>query len=57
MLWLFLTEGLEQQDNETTNWCSGIIPTRNKILHKGLRDISPSETEHRIVNIEKLIIY
>lgn len=52
-----LTEGLEQPDREVTGWCSGAIRTRNKILHEGLRDISPSETEHRIENIEKMIDY
>lgn len=52
-----LTEGLEQPNEEAMSWCSGAIKTRNKILHKGLRDVSPSETEQRIMNIEKMIDY
>lgn len=52
-----LTEGLEQLDVNVMGWCSGAIRTRNKILHEGLRDVSPTETEQRIKNIEKMINY
>ena len=52
-----LTEGLTQPDEEVIEWCSGAITTRNKILHKGVREVSPSETEYRIKNIEKMINY
>lgn len=52
-----LTEGLEQPDEDVIQWCTGAITTRNHILHRGLRNISPSETEKRIQNIEKMIDY
>jgi hypothetical protein len=52
-----LTEGREQSDEEEIGWCSGAITTRNKILHEGLRVLSPSETESRIENIERMIAY
>ncbi len=52
-----LTEGLEQPDDKVIGWCTGAIRTRNNILHKGFTDPSPSETESRIENIEKMIAY
>lgn len=52
-----LTEGLEQLDSRIVGSCSGAIRTRNKILHKGLRDIPAKETEKRVKNIEKMINY
>lgn len=52
-----LTEGREQPNDEVIGLCSGAIRTRNKILHEGLRDLSPSNTESRIKNIEEMIAY
>jgi len=52
-----LTVGLEQPDEEVISKCLGAITVRNKIMHIGLSDIPPSETEDRIINIEKMINY
>lgn len=52
-----LTEGLEQIDGDTLELCKGAITTRNNILHEGLMDVSPTETERRILSIEKMILY
>ena len=52
-----LTNGFEQPDEKLVKWCSRGILIRNKILHEGLRDIDPSETEQIIQNVEKMIVY
>lgn len=52
-----LTKAMEQIDKETVQTCIGAIITRNKILHEGLQEISPNETEERIILIEKMITY
>jgi hypothetical protein len=52
-----LTEGFEQIDEGVTRKCRGAIKIRNKILHKGLRDISSTDTEERIVAVEQMITY
>jgi hypothetical protein len=52
-----LTDGLEQIDENTLLTCKGAITTRNKILHEGLRDIAATETEERVVSIEKMVDY
>jgi hypothetical protein len=52
-----LTEGLPQIDDEVINKCKGAITTRNKILHEGFRDVPSTETEERIIKIEKMLSY
>ena len=52
-----LTEGLEQIDEEIIDMCKGAITTRNKILHEGLRDMYSTDTEKRIIDIEKMLNY
>lgn len=52
-----LTGGLEQIDEETIRKCRGIIKIRNKILHEGLRDIGSTDTEERLVAVERMIAY
>jgi hypothetical protein len=52
-----LTEGLEQIDEVTLSKCKGAITTRNKILHEGLRDIAATETEERVISVEKMVDY
>ena len=52
-----LTNGFEQPDEKVVRWCSSGILIRNKILHEGLRDITPSETEQIIQSVEKMIVY
>jgi len=52
-----LTKDLEQIDVETIRKCKGAIKIRNKILHKGLREVSSTDTEKRIIAIEKMIAY
>lgn len=52
-----LTEGLQQIDAETLRACKGAIKIRNKVLHKGLRKVSSTDTERRVIQIEKMISY
>jgi len=52
-----LTKGLEQIDEDITRKCKGAIKIRNKILHEGLRDISSTDTEERILAVEQMIAY
>jgi len=52
-----LTQGLEQVDNETLKKCVGAIKIRNKILHEGLKDVSPKDTEEQIIAIEEMTRY
>jgi hypothetical protein len=52
-----LAKGMEQIDNETVQKCTGAITIRNNILHKGLKEITPSDAEERIISIEKMITY
>lgn len=52
-----LAEGLEQPATETLRMCKGTIKIRNKILHEGLRDVSSTNTEKRIIAVEKMIEY
>jgi len=50
-----LTKDLEQIDAETIRNCKGAIKIRNKILHEGLIKISSTDTEKRIIAIEKMV--
>ena len=52
-----LTKGLEQIDDDTLGKCRGAIKIRNKILHKGFRKVTSTDTEERIIAIEKMIAY
>jgi len=52
-----LTKDLEQIDDETIFVCKGAITCRNKILHKGLREVYSTDTETRIIKIEKMTDY
>lgn len=52
-----LTQGLEQIDGETLKKCKGAIKIRNKVLHEGFRNVSSTDTEERIIAIEKMIAY
>ncbi len=52
-----LTKGLAQLDDDTLGCCKGAITTRNDIVHRGLIEVPPKETEIRIVCIEKMISY
>lgn len=52
-----LTENLEQPDETIVEECRLGIRVRNKILHEGLREVSSTETENRIVTIEKMVDY
>ena len=52
-----LTNGLKQIDSDTINNCKGAITVRNNILHKGLRDVYSTDTEKRIIAIQKMIDY
>jgi len=52
-----LTKGLEQIEVEIIRTCKGAIKIRNKILHEGLREVSSTDTEKRIIAIEKMIAY
>jgi hypothetical protein len=54
---VMLTEELEQVDEETLSCCKGAITTRNDILHKGLMEVPSTDTEKRILGIEKMISY
>lgn len=52
-----LTKDLEQIDDATLRECNGAIKIRNKILHEGLLDVASTDTEKRILAIEKMIDY
>ena len=52
-----LTEGLEEIDVETLRICRGAIKIRNRVLHEGLREVTSTDTEERIIQIEKMIEY
>ncbi|MFQ5822211.1 MAG: hypothetical protein ACE5I5_19700 [Candidatus Heimdallarchaeota archaeon] len=52
-----LTQGMETIDKETITPCRGAIKIRNNILHKGLMSVSSTDTESRIIAIEKMISY
>jgi len=52
-----LTKDLEQIDDTVVSKCKGAIKIRNKILHEGLRGVSSTDTEKRIIAIEKMIAY
>lgn len=51
------TKDLEQIDDKIVSKCKGAITTRNSILHKGLLEVSSTETEERIIAIEEMIAY
>jgi hypothetical protein len=57
MVLKMLTKGLEQIDDSTLRECRGAIKIRNKILHEGFQDVASTDTEKRIVAIEKMIDY
>jgi hypothetical protein len=50
-----LTKGLKQIDDDTIGKCKGAIKIRNRILHEGFREITSTDTEERIIAIEKMI--
>lgn len=52
-----LTKDLEQIDAETIRECKGAIKIRNKILHEGLTKVGSTDTERRIISIEKMVSY
>lgn len=52
-----LTAGLEPPDEQLLSACKGAITTRNGILHRGLMQVPPSETETRILQIESFLAY
>lgn len=52
-----LAKGIEQIDDETVQECTGAITIRNHILHEGLREVTPNDTEEKIISIEKMIAY
>ena len=52
-----LAKGLEQIDKDTLGKCKGAIKIRNKILHEGFRKVTSTDTEERIIAIEKMIAY
>jgi len=52
-----LTEGQKQIDDDTIGKCKGAIKIRNRILHEGFRDVTSTDTEERIIAIEKMIEY
>jgi hypothetical protein len=52
-----LTKGLKQIDDDTIGKCKGAIKIRNRILHEGFREITSTDTEERIIAIEKMIEY
>jgi len=51
------TKNLEQIDDKIASKCKGAITIRNKILHEGLREVTSTETEERIIAIEEMIAY
>lgn len=52
-----LTKGLEQIDKDTLGKCKGAIKIRNKILHEGFRKVTSTDTEERIIAMERMIAY
>jgi hypothetical protein len=52
-----MAQGLEQVDDGVLNECTGTITVRNHIMHRGLLEVQPTETENRIVAIEKMVSY
>ena len=52
-----LTIGLEQVDNIVLECCQKVIEKRNGIMHKGLLDVDPTETEQGVLAVEKMISY
>jgi len=52
-----LTKDLVQIEENIIETCKGAITTRNKILHEGLRDIFSTDTENRVIAIEKMLEY
>lgn len=52
-----LSKDSEQIDEDTLRKCRGAIRIRNKILHEGLMDVGSTDTEERILAIEKMIDY
>ena len=52
-----LSKDLEQIDKDTLRECTGAIRIRNKILHEGLMDVGSTDTEKRILVIEKMVDY
>lgn len=52
-----LTKDLPQIDEKVISKCKEAITARNKILHEGLTEIPSTQTEQRIVAIEKMIAY
>jgi len=51
---LLLNEN-ESIDDKLISICKGAIKVRNTIVHEGFRDIPQTETEKRIISIEKVI--
>ena len=52
-----LTNGLEQIDDGTLNECTAAITMRNGILHRGLTDVASTDTEKRILAINRMVDY
>jgi hypothetical protein len=52
-----LSKDLEQIDEDTLRKCRGAIRIRNKILHEALMDVGSTDTEERILAIEKMVDY
>lgn len=52
-----LTKGLKQIEANIEATCKGAITTRNNILHEGFRDIPSTDTENRVIAIEKMLDY
>lgn len=51
------TKDLDQVDDDIQKKCAGAIKIRNKILHEGLMDMSSTDTEERVIAIEKMLDY
>lgn len=52
-----LTKGHEQIDEGIIETCKGAIRIRNNILHEGLRKLPSTDTEQRIVAVERMVQY
>jgi hypothetical protein len=57
MVLKMLTKGLEQIDDATLSACKGAIRIRNKILHEGYMNVGSTDTEKRILAINRMIDY
>jgi hypothetical protein len=52
-----LTVGLEQVDDALIEDCTKAIEVRNAIMHKGMLEVDATNTESRLLAIEKMIAY